>query len=254
MDFRERIAGWAAQWLQGFQARHGLSLAPAELPVKIHTSGRTLLHVACGQSHMESIPGKGFREDDWQEIRLDADANVSPDIVGSMVDMSAVPDEFADALFSSHGIEHLYWHDVPRALAEFRRVLKPQGFAVITCPDIQAAAEMIALDKVFDTAYESPAGPITPFDIVFSYRPYVEQNPQWMSHHCGFTLSTLGKKLEEAGFTAIIGYRRPASFDLWVLACKTPMERGALIQLAQNYLPAQISADQLQDNANQSMD
>jgi len=32
----------------------------------------------------------------WREIRLDADPSVAPDIVGTMVAMSAVPDGFAD--------------------------------------------------------------------------------------------------------------------------------------------------------------
>jgi hypothetical protein len=45
---------------------------------------------------------------------------LNPDIVGTMTDMSAVADASVDALFSSHNIEHLYPHEVPVALAEFR--------------------------------------------------------------------------------------------------------------------------------------
>jgi predicted SAM-dependent methyltransferase len=43
--------------------------------------------------------------------------------------MKAVASESVDAIFSSHNIEHLYPHEVPVALAEFIRVLKPGLFA-----------------------------------------------------------------------------------------------------------------------------
>jgi hypothetical protein len=37
----------------------------------------------------------------------------------------------------------------------------------ITCPDLQAAAEMIAQDKLMETAYTTGSGMVvTPFDIV----------------------------------------------------------------------------------------
>jgi ubiquinone/menaquinone biosynthesis C-methylase UbiE len=56
-----------------------------------------------------------------------------------MTDMSAVADASVDAIFSSHNIEHLYPHEVPVALGEFLRVLKPDGFAIITWGTLQAA-------------------------------------------------------------------------------------------------------------------
>ena len=89
--------------------------------------------------------------------------------------MSAVDDEYCDAVFSSHNIEHLYPHDVPVALGEFLRILKPQGIAVITCPDLQSVCELVAQDKLTDTAYQSPAGPIAPIDILYGYRRSMAQ-------------------------------------------------------------------------------
>ena len=200
------------------------------------STAKVLLHVGCGSAELTHIPLTGFHTDNWDEVRLDADESVQPDIVGSMVKMDVVADGFADALFSSHGIEHLYWHDIPLAFAEFRRVLKEDGFVVITCPDVQAAAAMIAEDRMFEKAYDSPAGTITPFDILYSYRPFVKANPQWMAHHCGFTLSTLMATLKEAGFASIVGARRPEAFDLWVLASKSPRTEEAMQALAKDYL------------------
>ena len=208
------------------------------------STAKVLLHVGCGSAELTHIPLTAFQTDNWEEVRLDADESVQPDIVGTMVNMEAVADGFADALFSSHGIEHLYWHDIPLAFAEFRRVLKEDGFVVITCPDVQAAAAMIAEDRMFDTAYESPAGTITPFDILYSYRPFVKANPQWMAHHCGFTLSTLMATLKEAGFASIVGARRPEAFDLWVLASKSPRTEEAMQALAKDYLLPNYTAPQ----------
>jgi len=229
-------------WLERFRMRHGLAGAAqpdaaVERSLWERNADQRLLHVGCGQATLAHIAVPGFKAFPWREIRLDADASVDPDIVGTMTDMPAVPSAAVDAVFSSHGIEHLYWHDVPRALAEFHRVLVDDGFVVITCPDLQAAAEMIAEDRLFETAYVSAAGPITPFDMVYSYRPFVQANPQWMSHHCGFTLTSLIAVLREAGFAKMYGYRRGGGFDLWVLASKSPRSDAQMATLAADYLP-----------------
>jgi SAM-dependent methyltransferase len=240
---RSWLAQRLANWLQGFQNRHQLGTAAPASPTATTKASAAdpsalplLLHVGCGGAHMNSLPVTGFTSTPWREWRLDADASVHPDIEGSMTDMAAVPTGVVDAVYSSHGIEHLYWHDVPKALAEFLRVLKSDGFAVITCPDIQAAAAMIAEDRLFDTAYESAAGSITPFDILYSYRPFVEQNPQWMAHHCGFTFSTLNQVVRDAGFAATAGFRRPGGFDLWIVASKSQRPEAEMLALARAYL------------------
>lgn len=233
------LFGAAQTWLDRFRLRHGLEHGTSSDSLSESVAGdvSVLLHVGCGHANIERIPLAGFQQLPWREIRFDADSSVFPDIVGSMADMSAVSDGFADAIYSSHGVEHLYWHDVPRTLAEFRRTLKDEGFVVITCPDVQAAAEMIAADRMFETAYESAAGPITPFDILYSYRPFVAANPEWMAHHCGFTLTTLIDALRAAGFAKMYGFRRPSGFDLWVLASKSPRSADEMAALAIDYLP-----------------
>lgn len=242
------IRQWAARlsqtWLDGFRLRHRLgptSSQPQSTDASLEAAiegERVLLHVGCGHATIAGIPLAGFRQSAWREVRFDADQSVLPDIVGTMADMSAVADGLADAIYSSHGIEHLYWHDVPRALAEFHRTLKSDGFVVVTCPDVQAAAQMIAEDRMFETAYLSAAGPITPFDILYSYRPFVAANPEWMSHHCGFTLTTLMAVLREAGFAVVHGFSRAGGFDLWVLASKSQRTQDEMAAMAKDYLLA----------------
>ena len=140
---------------------------------------KTFLHVGCGPKRKDQTT-RGFNSPDWAELRLDIDESVKPDVVGTMTDMSSVKTGSVNGLFSSHNIEHLYPHEVPKALAEFKRVLSPDGFVVITCPDLQSVCALVAEDKLTEPAYTSPAGPITPLDILFGHRPLmVRGNFTW---------------------------------------------------------------------------
>ncbi len=90
-------------------------------PSPLGATPRKLLHVGCGPStKRDTTPA--FDTPLWHEIRLDINPEVQPDVVGTMLDMQAVPDASIDAIFSSHNIEHLYPHDVPRALSGMRRL------------------------------------------------------------------------------------------------------------------------------------
>ncbi|MEH6474877.1 MAG: methyltransferase domain-containing protein, partial [Sneathiella sp.] len=101
------------------------------MPTKT-SPNKQVLHVGCGEKRKDSMPNI-FQSEEWAEIRLDIDPDVKPDVVASMLEMTDVKTDTMDALWSSHNIEHLYWHDVPTAFAEFFRVIKPGGFVYITC-------------------------------------------------------------------------------------------------------------------------
>lgn len=200
-------------------------------------STRTFLHVGCGYNRKNTTT-PAFNTDEWRELRLDIDKGVDPDIVSSMTDMSGVPDNYVDAIFSSHNIEHLYPHDVPKALAEFVRVLNPQGFAVITCPDLQSVCKLVAEDKLDEAAYISPAGPIAPLDILYGFRPALASGNLFMAHRCGFTLKTLDLCLRSNGFHSIALTRREhPNYDLWALASVPPRDEAAMRALAVEHLP-----------------
>lgn len=62
---------------------------------------KKVLHVGCGGKTIESM-GSGFHDGSWREVRFDVDERVRPDIVGSIVNMEAVPDGSMDAIWSSH--------------------------------------------------------------------------------------------------------------------------------------------------------
>src|SRR5579863_2738013 len=124
------------------------------------SSEKIVLNVGCGYPlHQRLHPH--FQGAQWRELRLDIDPAVRPDIVCSMTDMAPVAEASVDAVFSSHNLEHLYPHEVPLALAEFLRVLKPGGLLLLTLPDLQRVAEMVAADGLEREAYRSASGPIT---------------------------------------------------------------------------------------------
>ena len=196
-----------------------------------------LLHVGCGPK-TKAQTTRGFNNEAWQEVRLDIDESVNPDVTGTMTDMSAVEAASVDAIFSSHNIEHLYPHEVPVAVAEFLRVLNEKGFVVITCPDLQSVCALIAQDKLLEPAYTAPAGPIAPLDILYGHRPQMARGNLYMAHRCGFTQKVLAATLQSCGFGSVASMARPAPFfDLWALATKAKHDEHSLRTLAAENFP-----------------
>lgn len=200
--------------------------------------GRKFLHVGCGPARKPHV-APCFQNDDWQEIRLDIDPTAAPDVVCSMLDMAPVPDAAVDAVYSSHNIEHLYPHEVALALAEFLRVLKPDGLLVLTCPDLQSVCRLVAEDRLTETAYISPSGPIAPLDILYGHRPQLADGNLFMAHHTGFTVRTLAEALRSAGFRSVAGRSRSQLLDLWVVASKALLSEDEIRHLAETHLPPQ---------------
>ena len=198
---------------------------------------KRLLHVGCGQKN-KSRTTDGFNTDNWKEIRYDIDKAVNPDFIGSMIDMSVIEDASVDAVFSSHNIEHLYAHEVPVALSEFHRVLNAGGILVITCPDLRSVCELVVADKLDDPAYVSPAGPISPIDILYGHRASMKRGNLYMAHKCGFTRKVLVESLKGSGFKSVVSMsRKGPKFDLWAIATKSQCGEENLRALTNQHFP-----------------
>ena len=138
-----------------------------------------------------------------------------------------------DAVWSSHNIEHLFDHEVIVALGEFHRVLKPDGFVAITCPDLQAVAELL-LDRGLDgKAYDAPIGPISIHDIFFGHGGSIASGNHFMAHRTGFTQDRLGLKATQAGFREVrVG--RGHDFDLWAVLSMPECQTHVVADLVQD--------------------
>ena len=191
---------------------------------------KTLLHVGCGPEDKSDI--KGFDNDDWKEIRLDIDEGVNPDIVGTLTDMKLVETGSVDAVYSAYNIDHIYAHEVPIALNEFYRVLKDDGFVVIKCPDLQSVCEAIAQDKLLDTLYVSPIGPIAAIDIMFGNRQEISEGNVFMEKKVGFTYSVLDGSFFEAGFETRFGGRSQNAWELMLVAFKQKKSEEEIKKIA----------------------
>jgi SAM-dependent methyltransferase len=139
--------------------------------------------------------------------------------VASVTDLAVIADGSVDAVWSAHCIEHLYAHEVPQALAEFRRVLNDTGFVCLIVPDLQAIAEWIASDRLHETIYESSAGPITAHDMLWGYGAAIARGETAMAHRCGFTPTAFLQVLQNAEFGEI-ALRRRSNLELAAIALK----------------------------------
>jgi SAM-dependent methyltransferase len=180
---------------------------------------KTVLNVGCGYQGNRNIH-PSFQGDDWRELRLDIDPTVHPDIVCSIIDMAPITSGSIDAIWSSHNLEHLHRHEVPTALAEFVRVLRPGGEILLTLPDLQRIAELVAGDGLEEEAYMSPSGPITPLDMIYGHTASLARGAHHMAHKSGFTARTLMRLLVDAGFAGVTLQRE--GFALWARAYKPP--------------------------------
>lgn len=175
---------------------------------------QTVLHVGCGAAHPDKIPQDYFPARHWRELRLDIDPQVQPDIIASITDMAMLQTGAVDGIWSAHNLEHLAAHEVPVALAEFFRVLRPGGFAAMTMPDLQQVAALVADGLLEEPAYLSGLGPIAALDMLYGYRPALALGNSFMGHRTGFTDRTLAAHLTHAGFVQVQVFR-DGRFALW---------------------------------------
>ena len=147
---------------------------------------RRVLIAGCGDE------GQQWADQGWSVVRLDIDERTSPDIVGDMRDLGDVGD--FDAVACNNALEHLYPHDVMKALKEFHRVLKPGGHAVIQVPDLQ---DVPATEDII------PEIGMSGLHLMYGDPARLEEFP-YMAHHSGFVSASLQRVLTEAGFTPIV--------------------------------------------------
>ena len=103
----------------------------ASRPLKLHIGGRT-------------------PHPDWKIV--DVKAGEHTDYVGSCTDLTQFADGSVAEIYASHVLEHLgYQKDLPRALAEFRRVLVPDGLLRVSVPDLTTLCQLF-LSGELDTA------------------------------------------------------------------------------------------------------
>ena len=199
---------------------------------------RTFLHVGPGGKTKERTT-REFANPAWIELRLDIDPSVAADIEGSILDMAEVQDASVDAVYSSHNLEHLYFHEVPQALAEFFRVLSDDGYVVLTCPDLESVCREVAIKGPADVLYESPASAISQLDIMYGHGLSLRAGNLVLAHRCELTQKTLTDSFISAAFAKTATAARGAPFyDLWKTPTKLKITDDGLRRTAMLHFPA----------------
>ena len=135
--------------------------------------------------------GGQVRRDGWTVV--DIQPGPAVDVVANCLDLSAIADGAARELYASHVLEHLGFDEVPRALAEWHRVLAPGGMLRVSVPDLAKLGPVLAHPKLTSEERQQVIAMI-----------YGGQTDPHDFHKWGFTAESLGRYLQTAGFTEIM--------------------------------------------------
>ena len=178
---------------------------------------KKFLHVGPGGKD-KSQSSHVYKLDEWEEVRLDVNKDTNPHILGSMTDLSMIKDGDFSGICSSHNLEHIFAHEVEKTLLGFERILDSEGELFIEVPDLMVCAEAIIKGNFNKTLYESPAGPITPMDMIYGHTKHIAAGNHYMAHKIGFTADILLATLKACGFKSVVVLR--SDYSLHCLAKK----------------------------------
>lgn len=182
-------------------------------------TGRRVLSAGSGPDSPEDSSWRiEWKRQGFKVVRLDIDPRNHPHICASMTAMGEIGTY--EVVYCSHAMEHLYPHEVPKALSEFYRVLEPEGHVIILVPDLEGVqptedplnmTETLG-DGTVRTACAGNGGLITGLHLYYGDASQIEQYP-FMAHHCGFVQKTLGAAMVAAGFRCV-EVKRIAAYNL----------------------------------------
>ncbi len=148
-------------------------------------------------------PRKKIRE----AINIDLSPEGSPEVVASATALP-FPDGWFSVVMGSHVLEHFEASQVPRVLAEWKRVLHPRGLLRIAVPDA-----LITLNELKDgysskgqKSYAIPGGSAALTQLVGLGAEHSKTDPRWL-HRVLFSDSLLRRFLKDAGFGLIAPYQ-----------------------------------------------
>jgi hypothetical protein len=140
----------------------------------------------------------------YQQLVLDIDASVRPDFIMDALDMVKMEPNQFDVAYSSHNLEHFYYHHVPVILAGMFHVLKPGGKIDVRVPDIMEIISIVAQSgmDLEDPLYYTPEKySVAPLDVIYGWSKVIALTGQpYFAHKTGFSCKSLHRALGQAGF------------------------------------------------------
>ncbi len=180
------------------------TVAPQAKQVKLTADAHihTMLNIGWSSAVASRIPDD-FKKPGWRVVRLDNDAQVKPDFLASILDMSVIADNSVDFVWCPYVLQHLHSVFLEKALRECFRILKEGGKILISVPDGQLAATYVAHGKGSEEVYRSPAGAVIALDILYGFGPNIIKGNNKIYNHNALDAKMLGLAVRGVGFTNI---------------------------------------------------
>jgi predicted SAM-dependent methyltransferase len=137
------------------------------------------LHLGCGKRY---IPGY---------VHIDAIEYPHVDHVAAIDNLSFIPDNSVDVIYTCHVLEHFKRKEVERVLREWARTLKPGGVLRTSVPDFAQLCEVYQQHRKLDLVIGA----------LFGRQDYL-----YNIHYNVFDFPTLSELLKRIGFTNIRRY------------------------------------------------
>jgi hypothetical protein len=177
-----------------------------------------LLNIGCGPKETPTPA----HYDGWDIDRLDMEARHQPDLLMDALDIGTLPWQSYDATYASHLLEHIYPVDLEKFMLGVYRVLKPDGWCEFRVPDALAACVAAAKAGSLDApCYDTPAGMVRAWDILYGYLPFQMAMGRNMTHHNAYSQETLTATLQTYGFGLV--YLARNDYEVCAIGCKTDL-------------------------------
>ncbi len=148
-----------------------------------------LLNAGCGTHYAQG----------WANVDIWEDDNTKPDIVAKAGEPYPFEDNYFDAVYLGHVIEHIDWSGVPAFLLDMNRVAKPDAPILIVGPDV---LKTIQLWKEGKEPWHMVLSTMEHQDV--NYQP--DREHEWWdgaTHHWNCHNQRVLELLEDIGFTDI---------------------------------------------------
>lgn len=185
-------------------------LPPNSLPLRqfvTQNGHKKIVDLGCGGTYREFAEGIA--------VRVDINEESNPDYRCDVRNLPFQTGEF-DIVFSSHVLEHFSKKDQDSTLGEWLRIMKPDGELRLILPNIQWAAEALAVPEKREALIKEhgEAGLARHISNVL----YGAQTSEWDFHYNGFTPGSIEallmkhglklEKYEESGYNMILTAKR----------------------------------------------
>jgi len=159
----------------------------AEIEKLLMKHKKVKLNVGCGTDYKRG----------WINIDNNTDNNIEKlDLNWDLRNPLPFPENSVDFIFNEHFVEHLTVEEARASLADFKRVLKPNGVMRIAMPDLEVAVQQY-LDKNWK---ERPFIKRYGLEFVETRAELLNMGMRWWDHKWLYDWEELARRLKEVGF------------------------------------------------------